>query len=79
MPKSIAGYNAESKNGKNAAIKYCQAWNNEIKEEGVALATDLVEKRIGRAMYNTKRNLLNLQIKDLNKCIASINSQYAQK
>ena len=76
MSKSIGGYNAEAKKGKDAATKYLQLWQNEITVAGAGLASDLAGKKLSLAAYNLKRDELNKQTKDLNQCIGSINKQF---
>ena len=76
MSRSIMGYNAAAKNGKAAAVKYCQDWQNEVTKAGAALASDYAGKKIDKTLYNYRRENLNRQTKDLNECIQSINRQF---
>ena len=76
MPRSISGYNLEAKKGKDAALKYCRAWQLEITSEGTKLASEFTGKKIDKITYNIKRDALNKQTKDLNECIQSINKQF---
>jgi len=75
MTQSIAGYNAAAKQGKEAAMKYCQTWQADLTKSSVQLAADFTSKKIDRNMYNMKRDALNKHTKDLNDCIQSINRQ----
>lgn len=75
MSRNITGYNAEAKKGRDAAMKYCQAWQFELTKIGAVLIADLTNKRITQAVYNIKREELNRQTEDLNKCIKTLNAQ----
>ncbi|MCL2355673.1 MAG: hypothetical protein FWC70_00770 [Defluviitaleaceae bacterium] len=74
MTRSIAGYNAEAKKGREAAMKYCQLWQFELTKIGTALAADYMAKKITQAVYNIKREELNRQTEALNKCISTMNA-----
>ena len=74
MTRSVSGYNTEVKKGRDEAQKYCQAWQFELTKIGAVLIADLTNKVITRAVYNLKREELNRQTEDLNKCIRSLNS-----
>jgi len=74
--RSISGYNTAAKQGKAAALKYCQAWQLELTKEGVELATNLTSKKIDKNTYNIKRESLNNKTKELNECIQAINRQF---
>ena len=75
MPRNIAGYNMEAKKSREDAMKYCQAWQFELTKIGAVLIADLTNKNITQAVYNLKREELNRQTEDLNKCIKSINAK----
>jgi len=79
MLRSVAGYNAEAKKGRDEARKYCQVWQFELTKLGAVLISDLTSKKITQAVYNLKREELNRQTEDLNKCIASMNAQLQRK
>ncbi|MCL2388393.1 MAG: hypothetical protein FWC89_12740 [Defluviitaleaceae bacterium] len=74
MARSVAEYNVEAKKSKEAAMKYCQAWQFELTKIGAMLISDLTSKKITQAVYNLKREDLNRQTEDLNKCIKAINA-----
>jgi hypothetical protein len=74
MARSVAGYNAEAKKSREDAKKYCQTWQFELTKLSAMLISDLTNKKITQAVYNLKREDLNRQTTDLNKCIASMNA-----
>ena len=76
MFKSIHGYNQAVKHGKDAALKYCAMWKEELAEETAALTADLTSKKITVSMYNIKRESLNRRTKELNNCIQTLNKQF---
>ena len=76
MLKSISGYNQAARMGKDAAMKYCQIWREELAAESAALTADLNNKKITPAMHNIKRESLNRRTKELNNCIQSLNKQF---
>jgi hypothetical protein len=73
--RSIAGFNAEAKAGRDAAMKYVQIWQFELTKISSALVTDLTAKKITQSVYNLKRDELKKQTEDLNKCIQLLNSK----
>ena len=73
LTRSITEFNNEAKKGKDAAHRYCQAWQLEIASAGAALVVELTSKKINRAVYNLKRADLNKQTEALNKCIKEVN------
>lgn len=75
MPRNVAGYNTEAKKGREEAKKYCQAWQFELTKLGAVLIADLTNKKITQAVYKLKREELNRQTEDLNKCIKAMNAQ----
>ncbi|MCL1842840.1 MAG: hypothetical protein FWF79_03430 [Defluviitaleaceae bacterium] len=75
MARSVSGYNAEAQKGRDAALKYCQAWQFELSKIGANLVADLTSKKITQAVYNLKREELNRQTEDLNKCVRAVNAQ----
>ena len=79
MPRSIAGYNAEAQKSREAAQKYCQAWQFELTKIGTSLIAELTSKKLTQAAYNLKREQLNRQTEDLNKCIQLMNAQVQRK
>ena len=79
MPRSVTGYNLEAKKGRDEAMKYCQAWQFELTKIGAVLIADLTNKKITQAVYNLKREELNRQTEDLNKCIKTMNAQLGKK
>ncbi|MCL2576732.1 MAG: hypothetical protein FWE27_01595 [Defluviitaleaceae bacterium] len=79
MARSVAGYNMEAKKGRDEARKYCQAWQFELTKLGAVLIADFTNKKITQAVYNFKREELNRQTEDLNKCINSMNAQVLRK
>jgi hypothetical protein len=79
MARSVSGYNLEAKKSREDAQRYCQAWQFELTKLGAMLISDLTNKKISQAVYNLKREELNRQTADLNKCIASMNAQAMRK
>jgi len=75
MTRSVSGYNAEAKKGRDEARKYCQTWQFELTKLGAVLIADLTNKKITQAVYNLKREELNRQTEELNKCIGAMNAQ----
>ncbi|MCL2400491.1 MAG: hypothetical protein FWC91_12205 [Defluviitaleaceae bacterium] len=73
MTRSISEFNKEAKKGKDAAHRYCQAWQLEIASEGAKLVVDLTSQKINRSVYNLKRADLNKQTEALNRCIKEVN------
>ena len=76
MSKSITGFNAAATKGRNAAILYCQHWQNEIRMESTLLAENFVNRKIKSIEYNNKRVELNKRTKDLNECIKMLDRQF---
>ncbi|MCL1877702.1 MAG: hypothetical protein FWF80_02475 [Defluviitaleaceae bacterium] len=74
MSRSINGYNEEAKKGREAAMKYCQLWQFELTKMSTALSSDYMAKKITQAVYNVKREELNKQTEQLNKCISTMNA-----
>jgi hypothetical protein len=64
----------EAKKGKDAAHKYCRAWQTELTSMSAGLVVDLTQKKINQQIYNLKRADLNKQTEELNKCIALVNT-----
>jgi len=56
-----------------------QAWQFELTKIGAVLIADFTNKKITQAVYNFKREELNRQTEDLNKCINSMNAQVLRK
>ena len=70
---TIAGFNIEAKKGVEAASNYCKQWKKEIDTEGLAIARDYDAGKIGKMLYNLKREALNASTRELNRCIAMVN------
>ena len=79
MARSVSGFNDEVKKGKDSALKYCQAWQFELTKIGAVLIAEYTNKKITQPVYNLKREELNRQTEDLNKCIKALNSQNLKK
>ena len=69
---SIAEFNKSAAMGKEAAQRYCKEWSAQIDAKSKELADQLKANKIDKKMYNIKRSNLNVEIKDLNSCIAKI-------
>jgi hypothetical protein len=78
MTRSVAGFNEEAKKGKEAATKYCQAWQFELTKIGSMLIADLTSKKITQPVYNLKREELTKHTENLNKCIQAVNKLTAK-
>jgi len=76
MNKSITGFNAAAKGGKDAAMRYCQGWREELNKASSELARELAAKKINATTYNYRRGALNEKTKDLNDCIAAMNKHF---
>jgi hypothetical protein len=76
--RSVTGFNAEGRKGREDAVKYCKAWEYELMRVSTALNVDYTSKKISQAVYNLKKEELKKQTEELNKCIQTLNSQ-AQK
>jgi len=73
--RSVAGFNAEGKKGRDDAVKYCKAWEYELMRISTALNVEYTSKKISQAVYNLRKEELKKQTEDLNKCIQALNAQ----
>jgi len=75
--RSIKGYNEATKDGKEAAVEFCQNWQRLIRRDSLELAQNMTAKKIELAFYNKKRKELNDETKNLNDCIKSLNKRFS--
>ncbi|MCL2047886.1 MAG: hypothetical protein FWG87_04070 [Defluviitaleaceae bacterium] len=72
--RSVAGFNMEVKKGRDEAVKYCKAWEFEIMRISTNLTLEYTSKKITQAVFNLKKEELNRQTEELNKCIKALNA-----
>ena len=76
--RNIAGYNEEARISRANAMKYVQIWEFEISKISEALTSDLLSKKITKAVYDVRLEELKKSTEDLNKCIKTLNVQTAK-
>ena len=64
----------EVKKGRDEAVKYCKAWEFEIMRISTNLTLEYTSKKITQAVFNLKKEELNRQTEELNKCIKALNA-----
>ena len=59
--------------GREKAMKYCQAWQKEVEQEGKELSDRFKKGEIDMKLYNKRRLSLNQRTAELNNCVSVLN------